>query len=830
MSITDIDRAQYGPMTFATPEPEHPYGDIFATAERSARLTGNMVSESAAREEAYDRRIEAARQVSGVTLENPERGGYSIDARKAIRQEVISGGMSPIDEQGGIPAYQKRVFDQKMAELQAKHPDLEFGGLDEEARALATQSAQDVSRATSQPDLNPILKYGAEFAGGAWGSRRDPLFLGSLFAGPTSAVGRTALARVASSALNQGLFNAGLTALEQPAVQAWHAKIGQETGAMPAVQDIGMAFALGMIPGAAVEGLKEAAAPLRRLLAGRPEAGDVAKAGTVLGPVEPSAAATMRAGEDSLAADQAALTGPAPKDVAPDLHDDLVGAALKRADDPAAPSPEAVAAAQPITAYHGSPYSFDAFDIGKIGEGEGAQAFGHGLYFAENQEVAEGYRKQLTPSESYLHLHEGDKTAALAALDQQLSEGGWQPEARATAEQMRRDIESGYKGTTYQVRIHADRDMLLDWDRPLSEQSEGIRNAFENHPDPSVAGTAAKHGQVSGEAIYQRLVSRAEGGPAEVAKLLHDAGIPGIKYLDQGSRGLIDNPDVAERNGQWFVRENGRIKPSSPAFDTKDAAQAWIDKVSAGQSRNFVIFDHNDVEITHKNGEPVRNVSPELQSRIERANPKNAQEAAAAADEALDDFGRRDGMSALREAVDRGRADEAEAIKVPGGATEIPGGYRLPINDNEGKKIGRIDIDLRSPTGQRQVIQVVGAEVNASDRGKGYGIKAYQQLADFALGQGKELWSDRSLSPEAARIYEALRKRGYEVIEQNPNATPFHAQFKIVAGPEKLARDDPMGKIPFINEDGTVKMLSARSAAALGERETTAAMLVRSCK
>ena len=43
----------------------------------------------------------------------------------------------------------------------------------------------------------------------------------------------------------------------------------------------------------------------------------------------------------------------------------------------------------PIEAYHGSPYEFDAFDMGKIGTGEGAQSYGHGLYFAEAPEVAE---------------------------------------------------------------------------------------------------------------------------------------------------------------------------------------------------------------------------------------------------------------------------------------------------------------------------------------------------------------------------------------------------------------------------------------------------------
>ena len=45
-----------------------------------------------------------------------------------------------------------------------------------------------------------------------------------------------------------------------------------------------------------------------------------------------------------------------------------------------------------VTAYHGSPHSFDAFSNDAIGTGEGAQAYGHGLYFAENEGVARGYR------------------------------------------------------------------------------------------------------------------------------------------------------------------------------------------------------------------------------------------------------------------------------------------------------------------------------------------------------------------------------------------------------------------------------------------------------
>jgi len=43
---------------------------------------------------------------------------------------------------------------------------------------------------------------------------------------------------------------------------------------------------------------------------------------------------------------------------------------------------------QPIRAYHSSPHDFEKFDASKIGTGEGAQVYGHGIYFAENPKVS----------------------------------------------------------------------------------------------------------------------------------------------------------------------------------------------------------------------------------------------------------------------------------------------------------------------------------------------------------------------------------------------------------------------------------------------------------
>ena len=53
------------------------------------------------------------------------------------------------------------------------------------------------------------------------------------------------------------------------------------------------------------------------------------------------------------------------------------------------------------SAYHGTPHNFDEFSIDNIGSGEGAQAHGWGLYFAENKDVSETYRQNLSPQKLY---------------------------------------------------------------------------------------------------------------------------------------------------------------------------------------------------------------------------------------------------------------------------------------------------------------------------------------------------------------------------------------------------------------------------------------------
>ena len=54
-----------------------------------------------------------------------------------------------------------------------------------------------------------------------------------------------------------------------------------------------------------------------------------------------------------------------------------------------------------IIAFHGSGADFDEFKLEKIGTGEGAQAYGHGLYFTDSEAIAKFYRNSVSAIDRY---------------------------------------------------------------------------------------------------------------------------------------------------------------------------------------------------------------------------------------------------------------------------------------------------------------------------------------------------------------------------------------------------------------------------------------------
>lgn len=309
-----------------------------------------------------------------------------------------------------------------------------------------------------------------------------------------------------------------------------------------------------------------------------------------------------------------------------------------------------------IEAFHGSPHTFDAFSLEKIGTGEGAQSYGHGLYFAEAKAVAESYKRDSAMlmnalPENYteaqlrvaqrLYDNKGDIKQATNDLQNRITNSkmyGDTPESLAQLQEELALIKSGWKppeSQLYRVAISANREAFLDWDKPLSEQPQVVERL-----DPKfrqqLEELLESHDQVgdlkeyTGNQLYQLLQRYASedalpgdtsvgGNPKkEASEFLHRLGIPGIKYLDQGSRVREiprNMPVGADSSPSWEI---GWGTPHRKIFAWKDyggeqgaydAAIAYAKDVQAKGTSNFVIFDPSIVTILERNGQKLRDTA-----------------------------------------------------------------------------------------------------------------------------------------------------------------------------------------------------------------------------
>jgi hypothetical protein len=221
----------------------------------------------------------------------------------------------------------------------------------------------------------------------------------------------------------------------------------------------------------------------------------------------------------------------------------------------------------PLYVYHGSPHIFPPtprnplgeFDASKIGTGEGAQAFGHGIYTAESPNVARGYAEQLSTAQGPL----GDvakywrKNGGESAFRAFAKDAGLPPaEIENTANVIRNT------GNLYKVDLPDEKiAQMLDWDKPLSQQPNILKVLEKNYRSDYLD----MFKNLPGSDFY-KAISGNEGiedlrvlGSSELTKI----GIPGIKYLDEGSRsagkgtrnfvvfpGEEKSMTILERNGQ----------------------------------------------------------------------------------------------------------------------------------------------------------------------------------------------------------------------------------------------------------------------------------------
>ena len=266
----------------------------------------------------------------------------------------------------------------------------------------------------------------------------------------------------------------------------------------------------------------------------------------------------------------------------------------------------------PLDVYHGTPYTFPPtarnplgeFDASKIGTGEGAQAYGLGIYTAEAPATAMEYQKQLgtqmqykgqqfydpivgrktattgnTELDDYLLSYLGDtgvvrKELLNAAKEMRASKN---PQAlkeyqtlMSEFRKIRPDVTAANTGNLYKADLPDEMiPKMLDYDKPLSKQDPYVRDIIAKaFPSGYINGKFVDplNSPVTGRAMLDQLNmianQRNEPGFRSAETALRQAGIPGIKYLDEASRakgkgtrnfvtfpGEEKNLRILERNG-----------------------------------------------------------------------------------------------------------------------------------------------------------------------------------------------------------------------------------------------------------------------------------------
>lgn len=186
-------------------------------------------------------------------------------------------------------------------------------------------------------------------------------------------------------------------------------------------------------------------------------------------------------------------------------------------------------------------------------------------------------------------------------------------------------------GRLYEVDIPDDGGYLL-WDKQLGDQPATVRKAFETalgRMDSSlqeIADSVFDDGDTSkltGERIYEKmkefvgparpLIEKEIGGEAwgrtdaVASKLLHDAGIAGVKYLDGTSRSKADiEADIAgidteisdyQHDRKIQIDDDVEVAKIDKIIERLEAKRERLLKDAENVTYNYVVFDDSAVSI-----------------------------------------------------------------------------------------------------------------------------------------------------------------------------------------------------------------------------------------
>jgi len=238
---------------------------------------------------------------------------------------------------------------------------------------------------------------------------------------------------------------------------------------------------------------------------------------------------------------------------------------------------------QELIVYHGTPHTFEAtaknplgeFSAEKIGKGEGRQVYGYGAYVAESPEIGKNFQETLKHRNYAAIQQNAPNNYKVVAKDGTvLSDNVYYHQAKKIKDQ----YDEAQKGSLYTADLPDEMiDKMLQWDKPLSEQNEFVKNALIKTGDPTILKMVNETPVNKGDYweflgntynSKQEALKDATGAeitfgrtglgksPKEVSEKLLAAGIPGVQYMQPHGRQELRNT----RNFVVFPGEEQNLK------------------------------------------------------------------------------------------------------------------------------------------------------------------------------------------------------------------------------------------------------------------------------
>jgi hypothetical protein len=213
----------------------------------------------------------------------------------------------------------------------------------------------------------------------------------------------------------------------------------------------------------------------------------------------------------------------------------------------------------PLDVYHGTPHRLPPtprnplgeFDASKIGTGEGAQSYGLGIYTAENPAVAKTYKQTeggykrvtggMTNKQEFVADHLSQGRPEINILDMYAQKYG------GSFDDAMKDLISVKEmyggGNLYKVDLPDEKiAQMIDYNKPMAEQRnliEKMRKALVGSDSPLSRSEQFQINDYLSDSVRMRNLypqSIVDLNDARIVERLRQVGIPGVKYLDEGSR------------------------------------------------------------------------------------------------------------------------------------------------------------------------------------------------------------------------------------------------------------------------------------------------------